>query len=114
MTDSDPGPQPSPTGRRGQLAGGIAEAVDAVVGARRSGGSGVEIATQFAGGRVLGVRLAADEVAVHIVAEQLPLHDLVERVRSAATRALGAVGDPRTVAVVVDDVDVASLPGRRQ
>jgi hypothetical protein len=109
-----PGPPPGPPadpGRRGRLALAVAAAVDTVAGVRRTGGQGVEVATQYPGGRALGVRLGADGVTVHVIAERLPLDVLAESVRLAARSALAALGDSRAVAVSVDDLDVASLPG---
>ena len=103
--------RPVDPGRRGRLALAVAAAVDAVGGVRRTGGPGVEVATQYPGGRVLGVRLGADEVTVHIVAERLPLDAVADAVRFAASSALARLGDSRAVAVSVDDLDVASLPG---
>ena len=69
------------------------------------------MATQYPGGRVLGVQLGADEVTVHIIAERLPLDAVADAVRLAARSALAGLGDSRAVAVSVDDLDVASLPG---
>jgi hypothetical protein len=109
-----PGPGPRPPvdpGRRGRLALAVAAAVDSVGGVRRTGGPGVEVATQYPGGRALGVRLGTDEVTVHIVAERLPLDAVADAVRLAALSALAGLGDSRAVAVSVDDLDVASLPG---
>ena len=113
---STPRPVPRPPvdpGRRGRLALAVAAAVDTVGGVRRTGGPGVEVATQYPGGRVLGVRLGADEVTVHIIAERLPLDAVAEAVRLAARSALASLGDGRAVAVSVDDLDVSSLRGRR-
>ena len=110
---TNPGPGPRPPvdpGRRGRLALAVAAAVDSVSGVRRTGGPGVEVATQYPGGRVLGVRLGADEVTVHIVAERLPLDAVADAVRVAARSALAAHGDSRAVAVSVDDLDVSFLP----
>ena len=55
---------------------------------------------------------ATDEVTVHIVAERLPLDAVAEAVRFATRLALSSLGDSRAVAVAIDDLDVASLPGR--
>lgn len=110
-----------PPGRRGELALVVAAEVDALDGVHRFGGSnvatvagvaGTEIATQYPGGRVLGVQLSPEEVVVHIVAERLPVHQAADEVVSAGRRALDAAGDSRLVAVVVDDIDVDVLPGR--
>jgi hypothetical protein len=102
---------PLDPGQRGRLALAVAAEVDTVGGVRRTGGQGVEVATQYPGGRVLGVLLGPDEVSVHVIAERLPLDVLAEAVRFAARSALAAHGDSRAVAVSVDDLDVASLPG---
>ena len=112
LTALAPAPRPPvDPGRRGRLALAVAAEVDTVGGVRRTGGPGVEVATQYPGGRVLGVRLGADEVTVHIIAERLPLDMLAEAVRFAARSALAAHGDRRAVVVRVDDLDVMSLPG---
>jgi hypothetical protein len=111
-----PGPSEEPDlGRlevsvRGRLALSVAAAVDQVTGVRRTGGPGVEVSTQYRGGRVVGVGLGDTEVTVHVVAEHLPLEPLISAVRDAALDALGAVSDPRGVSVVVDDLDVTRLP----
>ena len=85
VTDTPRRPQPprparAPVdpGRRGRLALAVAAAVDTVVGVRRTGGPGVEVATQYPGGRVVGVRLGPDEVTVHIIAERLPLDTVAD------------------------------------
>ncbi len=110
-----------PPGRRGELALAVAAEVDALDGVRRAGRSnvtaaagvaGTEVATQYPGGRVLGVRLSPEEVVVHIVAERVPAHRSADEVVSAGRRALDAAGDSRPVAVVVDNIDVDVLPGR--
>jgi hypothetical protein len=93
------------------LALAVAVAVDSVGGARRTGGQGIEVSTQYPGGRILGVRLGTDEVTVHIIAERLPLDAVAEAVRSAVRSALSGLGDSRTVAVAIEDLDVLSLPG---
>lgn len=111
MTTSDPAAGSLPIGKRGQLASAVAAAVDTVAGVRRSAGPGIEVATQFAGGRAVGIGLSDDTVTVHVVAERLPLDRLAEEVRSAALAALRTAGDPRPVAVSVDDLDIESLPG---
>lgn len=110
-----PGPTPDfpPTGARGRLAAAVAEAVDAVGGARRSGGPGVEVATQHRNGKVVGVQLAEKQVLVQVTAERLPLPLLVEQVRAAAARVLSDQGDSRPVVVTVDDLNVDRLPSGR-
>jgi hypothetical protein len=89
----------------------VATAVDGVVGVRRTGGPGVEVGTQYPGGQVVGVRLGADEVVVHIIARRFPLGAVADDVRHAVRAALATLGDERDVAVVIDDLDVSSLPG---
>jgi hypothetical protein len=101
---ADPGP-------RGRLALAIAVAVDSVSGVRRSPGPGVEVATQYRGGKVTGIGLG-DTVQVHIIVEVLPLEAVTDEGHWAARYALDAVGDPRPVAVTVDDIDVTALPRR--
>jgi hypothetical protein len=118
VTAPTPPPRPVPVadlappvdpGRRGRLALAVAAAVDSVGGVRRTAGHGVEVSTQYPGGRVLGVRLGAEAVGVHIIAERLPLEAVAEAVRSAARSALAGLGDSRAVTVAIEDLDVPSL-----
>ena len=78
-------------------------------------GSGVEVATQFAGGKVTGVRLG-DHVEVHVAVDRSPITLIAEQVWIAVRTALDGSGQVRPVEVVVDDVDLAVLtagvPGR--
>ncbi len=99
-----------PDSARARLARSLATAVDAVAGVRRCGGSGIEVSTQYRGGRIIGVRLADHEVTVQVVAERLPLEPLADQVRAAARAVLHASDDDRPVQVVVDDLDLTSLP----
>ena len=109
----NPGPDPAePDSARGRLAWSVAAAVDQVSGVRRTGSPGVEVSTQYRDGRVLGVKLGETEVAVHVVAERLPLEPLISAVRDAARNALGAASDGRDLRVRVDDLDVRRLPRR--
>jgi hypothetical protein len=110
MSEADPIRPGVLIGRRGQVVAAVAAAVDTVAGARRTGGDGVEVATQYPGGRALGVQLEDRSVVVHLVAETLPLEVMVEEVRTAALEALRSVGDHRAVVVAVDDLDLGSLP----
>lgn len=100
-----------PDTNRARLAWSLAVAVDGVAGARRCGGSGVEVSTQYRGGRILGVGLADEEVTVQVIGERLPLGPLTDEVRAAAGAVLRAAGDDRPIRVVVDDLDVTCLPG---
>ena len=102
-------PVPVDPGPRGRVTEAVAAAVDAVNGVRRSKGSGIEVATQYRGGRTLGVRLHEDGVEVHIVALRPDVADVAREVQAAARRALSGIGDGRPVTVVVDDLDVTSL-----
>jgi hypothetical protein len=99
-----------PIGSRGRLALAVAAAVDAVKGVRRPDDASFGPGTQYAGGKVAGIRLADDEIWVHVIAERLPLDPLVEAVRAAALTACRAAGDERPVQVAVDELDVARLP----
>ena len=118
MTDTTPTPPTAPApgpsldpGRRGRLALAVAGAVDTVAGVRRSGGQGVAVATQYPGGRVVGVRLGPDEISVHIIAERLPLEVVADAVHAAVGATLAGLGDRRAVTVTIDDLDVPSMPG---
>jgi hypothetical protein len=113
VTTSPPVPAGSSIGKRGELAQAVAAAVDAVAGVRRSAGSRIEAATQYRGGKVVGVALGDDVVTVHIVAEQLPLLPLVARVQAAVSLAVAAEAVSR-VDVMIEDLDVSSLPGSIQ
>ena len=99
--------------RRATLALAVAAAVDGVGGARRTVGSGVEVATQYPGGRVVGVRLGEARIEVHIVVESLDVVRVADEIHVEARAALNRVGDPRAVAVTVDDIDVVSVPAGR-
>jgi hypothetical protein len=106
----------SPSGEGGSrvaVAQAVAAAVDGVGGARRTVGSGVEVATQLRGGRVVGVRVVGSQVEVHVVVEGLDVARVAERVQLDVRAALDRMGDPRPVALTVDDIDLASIPARR-
>ena len=101
--------------RREDLARSVADAVVAVPGvAALSPGSGVEVATLFAGGKVIGLRLGEEAVEVHIVADQVPLQPIADEAAQAARRVLAAAGDDRPVQVVVEDVMVDALDRRER
>ena len=92
--------------RREDLANAVADAARDVSGVTRLNdrSSGVEISTQFAGGKVFGVRLLADRAEVHVVAGRGPLPELAGEVVAAVSAVLTAAGEPRPVSVVIDDV----------
>lgn len=96
---------------RAGLAAAVAGAVTTVPGvARLSPGGPVEVATQHAGGKVIGVSLTDPHaVTVHLVADRLPLTVVAESARAAAQAALRTQGDGRRVDIVIDDL---VLPGQ--
>lgn len=99
--------------RREDLALSVAEAVLAVPGvAALHPGFGVEVATLFSGGKVVGVRLSGETVQVYLTANRVPLQPVAEEAAAAAGRVLSAAGDPRPVEVVVADVTTAALNRR--
>lgn len=95
-----------------ELALAVRDAVTAVPGVSRvSAGTVVEVATQYPGGRVSGVRLAPDDVEVHVVLDRLPLQPVVRQARAAARAVLDRHGDARPVTVVVVDVPDDAFAG---
>lgn len=72
---------------------------------RLSPGSGVEVATQFAGGKVTGIRLG-DPVEVHVEVGPVPIAPVAERIRDAVRDVLDRFGRNSSVEVVVEDVDL--------
>ena len=101
------------TMRREDVARAVADAVLAVPGvARLAVGSGVEVATHFPGGKVLGLRLAGDCAEVHIVADRVPVNAVADEAGAAARRVLDAAGDQRGVRIVVDDLLTSAIERR--
>ena len=99
--------------RREDLARAVADAVLEVPGvARLSPGGPVEVATLFAGGKVVGLRLSGEVVELHIVADRVPLPEVAEQASVAAKVVLSAAGDDREVLVVVDDVEESAVDRR--
>jgi phenylpyruvate tautomerase PptA (4-oxalocrotonate tautomerase family) len=95
------------------VASAIADAALGVPGvARLSPGRGVELSTPYPGGKVIGVRLAADGVTVAITVDRVPLPPIASEVTAAARRVLSAIGDDRPVTVVIDDVLPEALSRR--
>ncbi len=111
MTDPAPASAAGPPGVRGQLAWRVAAAVDATGGVRRSGGAGVEVATQYRGGRVQGVRIGDGEIIVHVTAEQLDVRRVGDDVRAAVGQVLTGADADRRIVVCVDDIDLDSGAG---
>lgn len=103
-----------PVLRREDLARSIADAVTAVPGVAglTSADSRVEVATLFAGGKVVGLRLGDDTVEIHILVDRPPVQQVANEAVAAARRVLAAVGDERAVRVVVADVVVDALERR--
>jgi hypothetical protein len=98
---------------RAELAQRIAAAVARVNGVARLTSAGpVEVATQFAGGKVAGLRMSGDDVEVHIAVDRFPVAPVAADVHEAVMAVLDAASEHRTVRVVVSDVDVATLPAR--
>jgi hypothetical protein len=72
----------------------------------------VEVSTPYPGGKVIGVRMAADGVTVAITADRVPLPPIADQVTAAVRRVLSAVGDDRPVTVLIDDVIPEALSRR--
>jgi len=101
--------------RREDLANAVAEAARAVPGvAGLSPGRPVEVSTQFAGGKVLGVRLRDEFAEVHIVVDRAPLQRIAEDVAQAVGLVLAAAGQPRPITVVIDDITPEAMERRAQ
>ena len=96
---------------RAVLAASVASALTQVPGvARLSPGTGVEVATQFAGGKVVGVGVRDDAVVAHLVIDRWPLDQVARAARAAAETALADLGVARRLDLVIDDVDLDRLP----
>lgn len=96
---------------RAELARAVASVAAGVPGvARLSIGTGVEAATQYAGGKVQGVRLLPGQVEVHLVLDRLPVWQVVEVAHRAIADLLVDLAEARQVIVVVDELAVDHLP----
>jgi hypothetical protein len=96
---------------RAVLAAAVATALARVPGvARLSPGTGVEVATQFAGGKVVGVGVRDDAVVAHLVVDRLPLDQVARAARAAGEAALADLGVARRLDLVIGDVDLDHLP----
>ncbi len=99
--------------RREDLAHAAADAALGVPGvARLSPGAPVEVSTQYAGGKVVGLRLGEERAEVHIVADRVPLPPITDQVAAAVAMVLAAAGEPKPVTVVVDDIVAAAVDRR--
>ena len=99
--------------RREDVARSVAEAVQAVPGvAGLHPGFDVAVATQYSGGKVVGLSLSGEAVDVYITADRIPFKDVADQAAAAAARVLAASGDGRPVNVVVADVTDAGLNRR--
>ncbi|MFC6015767.1 hypothetical protein ACFP2T_06140 [Plantactinospora solaniradicis] len=88
------------------IAAEVAAAVLAVPGVTRlTPGAGVEVATQFPGGKVTGIRLG-DPVEVHVEVDPVPIAPVAEQIRNAVREVLGRFGRGSSVEVVVEDIDL--------
>ena len=96
---------------RAALARSLRDAVVRVPGVTRlAPGGTVEVSTQFAGGKVPGVRISGPTVEVHIAIGRLPVRQVADEVHEVAAQALRDAGDERPVRVVITDIDTESLP----
>ena len=96
---------------RAVLAAAVATALARVPGvARLSPGTGVEVATQFAGGKVVGVGVRDDAVVADLVVDRLPVDRVARTARAAAEAALADLGVARRLDLVIDDVELDQLP----
>lgn len=95
---------------RGAVARAIAAAVTSVPGVGGlHPGRGVEVATHYAGGKVVGVEIGARLLRVHVVLDGLPVAPVVRHVHEVTGTVLRAVSRPLPVEVVVQDVDSRGL-----
>jgi hypothetical protein len=96
---------------RAVLAAAVATALARVPGvARLSPGTGVEVATQFAGGKVVGVAVRDDAVVAHLVVDRLPVDQVARAARMAGEAALADLGVARRLDLVIDDIELDRLP----
>jgi hypothetical protein len=99
--------------RREDLAKSVEDAVTATPGvAALHPGFGVEVATYYSGGKVVGVSLGGETVDVYVTADRVPLREVADAAAAAAARVLAAAGDRRPVNVVVADVSESGINRR--
>ncbi|MDG4786937.1 hypothetical protein O7626_13530 [Micromonospora sp. WMMD1102] len=100
------GVRPAQEAGPGEIAGRLRDAVLAVPGVTRlTSGVGVEVATLFPGGKIVGIRLG-DPVEVHVQVGPVPIAPLAEEIRVAVRDVLAEFGRQSSVEVVVDDIDL--------
>ncbi len=105
MTDAKGTRIEGPTIDQGALAVKVRDAVLAVPGVvRLTPGTAVEVATQYAGGKIFGVRLG-DPVQVHVAVDWVPIAPLAERIRDTVRNILRGVGQSALVEVIIDDIE---------
>jgi hypothetical protein len=103
---TDPATTDRPTTDPATVAAEVRTAVLGVSGVTGlSPGTGVEVATQFAGGKIVGIRLG-DPVEVHVEIGPVPIEPVAEQIRGAVRDVLGRFGQSSSVEVVVEDVDL--------
>ncbi|WP_422769648.1 hypothetical protein ACN28C_23280 [Plantactinospora sp. WMMC1484] len=68
-------------------------------------GSGIEAATQFPGGKIVGVRLG-DPVEVHVEVGPVPIVPVAEQIQAAVRGVLESFGREASVEVIVEDIDL--------
>ncbi|GAA3750273.1 hypothetical protein GCM10022225_38180 [Plantactinospora mayteni] len=96
----------APAADRATVAGEIRDAVLAVPGVvGLTAGTGVEVATLFPGGKVVGIRLG-EPVEVHVAVGPVPIAPLAEQIQLAVRGVLAGFGQRPSVEVVVDDIDL--------
>ncbi|MEN3615473.1 hypothetical protein AAH979_39010 [Plantactinospora sp. ZYX-F-223] len=103
-----PAPEAAPVTVADQatVAGKIRDAVLGVPGVTGlTAGTGVEVATLFPGGKVVGIRLG-DPVEVHVGLGPVPIAPVAEQIQVAVRGVLAGFGQQPSVEVVVDDIDL--------
>jgi hypothetical protein len=96
---------------RAVLAAAVAAALTRVPGvARLSPGTGVEVATHIAGGKVVGVGVRGDAVVAYLVVDRLPVDQVAQAAPAAGEAGLADHGGAPRLDLVIDDVELDQLP----
>ncbi|GAB3977874.1 hypothetical protein V1634_13385 [Plantactinospora veratri] len=104
--DAASGAAPVTTTDRSTVVGRVRDAVLAVPGVSGlTAGTGVEVATLFPGGKIVGIRLG-NPVEVHVEVGPVPIAPVAEQIRVAVRAVLADYGQQPSVEVVVDDIDL--------